>query len=163
SSPTVSRREAFVVTRPSTTSFPSGIERRGAKVPDRSSSYSSSSRSARMRGKIRSASQSYPPSTSQRLAWFPRQRWKPKVTFGIPEVGVEARARKRHLDHTVGAPAHVGELLGRQRPFPSKLPDHRKRRPLDAHLAELAALPIAPEERVEVPVAEAVDGRRELT
>ena len=84
-------------------------------------------------------------------------------TFGITEVGVEARARKRHLEHTVGAPAHVGELLGRQRPFPSQLPDHRKRRPLDVHLAELGAPPIAPEERVEVPVAEAVDGRRELT
>ena len=76
-----SRADAlFVVTRPSTAVFSSGTAFSGSNEPERASSYSSMSRWALTRGNSRSASQSYPPSTSQREAWFPRQRCKPNVT-----------------------------------------------------------------------------------
>src|SRR5439155_4632003 len=45
---------------------------------------------------------------------------------GIPEVGEEAGARKRHLDDAVGTAAHVCELLSRKRPLSSKPPSHSK-------------------------------------
>ena len=43
-----------------------------------------------------------------------------------------------------------------------KLPGHGQGRPLDAHVADLVAVPLAPEKGIDVPVAEAVDGRWEL-
>src|SRR5580704_7763318 len=74
-----STRDVFVVTRPSTTTFPPGTSRSGTKVPDRSSSYSSTSRSACTPPNTGAAIASYPPATSQRLSWLPRHRWKPNV------------------------------------------------------------------------------------
>ena len=47
--------------------------------------------------------------------------------------------------------------MGREEAPAPQLPLHRDRRALDLHLAELAALPLAPEERVEIPVPEALD------
>src|ERR1051325_4966066 len=43
-----------------------------------------------------------------------------------------------------------------------KSPGHGERRALDVHVSELVAVPVAPEERVHVPVAEAVDRGRKL-
>ncbi len=51
----------------------------------------------------------------------------------------------------------VGELVGGEEAPAPELPLHRDRRALDPHLAELAALPLAPEKRVEIPLAEALD------
>ncbi len=77
--------------------------------------------------------------------------------LGIPEVGEQARARQRHLEDAVGAGTRIGELVGREEAPPAKLPLHGDRRPLDLHLAELAALPLPPQERVEIPLAEPLD------
>jgi hypothetical protein len=63
-----STRDVFVVTRPTTTTLPSGYSRSASKVSDRSSSYSSSSRLACTLPKTGAAVASYPPDTSQRLS-----------------------------------------------------------------------------------------------
>ena len=43
-----------------------------------------------------------------------------------------------------------------------KLPRHGQGRTLDVHVAELVAVPLAPEKGIEVPVGEAVDRRGQL-
>src|SRR5436309_6012492 len=82
--------------------------------------------------------------------------------FRVPEVRKQTGARQRHLDDPVGAAAGVHELFGRERAFAPKRLLDRELRPFDAKLTELVALPLAPEERVEVPLGEALDGRGEL-
>ncbi len=77
--------------------------------------------------------------------------------LGIPEVGEEARARQSHFQDAVGPGLRVRELVGGEEALPPELPLHGDRRALDPHLAELAALPFAPEKGVEVPISEALD------
>ena len=77
--------------------------------------------------------------------------------LGIPEVREQARAGERHLQHPVGATACVRELLGREEPPSPELPLDGQRRPLDLLSPTLVALPVAPEKRVEIPLAEALD------
>ena len=77
--------------------------------------------------------------------------------LGIPEVGEEARARQRDLENPFGPGPRIGELVGGEEAFAPELPLHGDRRALDPHLAELTALPLAPEKRVQVPVPETLD------
>src|SRR5207244_3033556 len=82
--------------------------------------------------------------------------------FRVPEVREQTGTRQRHLDDQVSAAAGVYELFSRERAFaPERLLD-RELRPFDAKLAQLVALPLAPEEGVEVPVGEALDRGRQL-
>jgi hypothetical protein len=57
----------------------------------------------------------------------------------------------------------VGELLGAQRTTAPQLPDHRQVWALDPQVTDLVvAVPVTPQEGIEIPVREAVDGRGEL-
>jgi hypothetical protein len=83
--------------------------------------------------------------------------------LGIPEVGEETGAGEGDLQHPIGAPPRVGELLGAQRTTASQLADDRQFWTLDPQLADLlAAMPVTPQEGVEIPAREALDGRRQL-
>ena len=58
--------------------------------------------------------------------------------------------------------ARVRELLGREEALLPKRSLDGDRRSFDVHLAELVRLPLAPEEGVQIPVAEPVDGLGQL-
>ncbi len=59
-------------------------------------------------------------------------------------------------------PLRVRELGGRQEAPPPQLLDDGDRRPRDRQVAQLLRVPVAPQERVEVPGCEAVDRRGQL-
>ena len=80
----------------------------------------------------------------------------------VVEVREQARAGERHLEDAVGAPARVRELLAGERAPAAQRSHHRDRRALDDHVAQLLRVPLAPEKRVEVPLAEAIHGGRHL-
>ena len=80
----------------------------------------------------------------------------------IPEVGEHAGTGERHLEHPIGPPPRVRELLGGEEAPTTEGRLDRERRPIDVHLAELVRVPLAPEERVEVPLAEPFDRLRHL-
>ena len=83
-------------------------------------------------------------------------------TFGVVEVGEQARAGQRHLEDAVGPLPRVEQLRGREGALAAELPDDGDRRALDLQVAELVGMPLAPQERVEVPLAEALDRVEEL-
>jgi hypothetical protein len=80
----------------------------------------------------------------------------------IVEVGKQARAGRRDLDDPLRPSARVSELLGGEEATAPELAEDGDRRALDALVPDLVAMPVAPQERVEVPVAEALDRLREL-
>ena len=69
---------------------------------------------------------------------------------------------QRDLQDPLRSSARVGELLGGEEAAAPQPAEDGDRRTLDALVADLVAVPVAPEERVEVPVAEALDRLREL-
>ena len=80
----------------------------------------------------------------------------------IPEVGEQAGAGERDLHDAVGSTSCVRELLRGEEPLAAERVDHGDRRTLDLHVTELVAPPSTPQERVDVPFREAVDGLGEL-
>src|SRR5574337_1710073 len=80
----------------------------------------------------------------------------------VPEAGKETRAWKRDLQYPVSSLTRIRELLSGQETLAAKLAHDSDRWPLDHHLPELFALPLAPKEGIEVPLAEPLDGGRHL-
>src|SRR3954451_15640440 len=70
-----SRAPLLVVTRPSTTIFPGGTNRSGAKLPERSSPYSRKNPSTASSEKRDSATKSYPPDAAHDERKLPRHMW----------------------------------------------------------------------------------------
>jgi hypothetical protein len=82
---------------------------------------------------------------------------------GIPEVREETGAGQRDLQQPIGASTRKGQLLGAQGTAASQLPDHGQLWTLDPPVADvLVAMPVAPQEGVEIPAREALDGRGDL-
>jgi hypothetical protein len=69
---------------------------------------------------------------------------------------------QRDLQDPLRSSTRVGELLGGEEAAAPQPAEDGDRRTLDALVADLVAVPVAPEQRVEVPVAEALDHLREL-
>ena len=80
----------------------------------------------------------------------------------IAEVGEQAGAGERDLHDAVGSTSGVRELLRGEEPLASERVDRGDRRTLDLHVTELVAPPSTPQERVDVPSRETVDGFGEL-
>ncbi len=84
------------------------------------------------------------------------RRVRARRALGVPELREEARARQRDLEHAVGARLRVRELVCGEKPAPLELRADGDRRPFESEVADCVALPLAPEEGVEIPLAEPV-------
>ena len=82
--------------------------------------------------------------------------------LGIPEAREQARARQRDLRDGAGAAAQVHELLHCDPAPPPQRCHDAEGRHLHATVAVLVAVPFTPQERVEVPLPEALDRLEKL-
>src|SRR5262245_21391782 len=80
-------------------------------------------------------------------------------TFRRPEIHEHAWARRGHLCDAACAAAQIDELLDDKMPFAREPADHAEiGRPLAASFPDGAiAVPMAPQECIDIPIAEAVD------
>src|SRR5215472_18952037 len=85
-------------------------------------------------------------------------------TFRRPEIHEQARARQGYLCDAACAAAQIGELLGDKMPFSHEPADHAEiYRSVAASLSYGAvAMPMAPQECIDIPGTEAVDSLEHL-
>src|SRR5262249_17323143 len=80
----------------------------------------------------------------------------------IVEVGEQARAGQRDLNDPPRPSPRVDELLSGEEAAAAQPVENGDRRPLDALVPDLVPVPVTPEERIKIPVAESLDRLREL-